>query len=78
MIFLIDKGNKMSNLKNSRRNFLKLVGAGTAAISLPGFKFLNDYEYNADLGLQFYTIRKNIEADFEESIHKVANTGFFK
>ena len=53
-----------------------MVGAGTAALSLPGFKFLNDSEYKADIGLQLYTIRKNIETDFEESVHKVANIGY--
>ncbi len=66
----------MSNLKHSRRGFLKLVGAGAAALSLPGFEFLKFTEYKADIGLQLYTIRKNIEKDFKRSIQKVANIGY--
>ena len=66
----------MTNLIHSRRNFLKLMGIGGAILSIPGSKLLNRFEYKANIGLQLYTVRKNIEKDFEGTIQKIANIGY--
>ena len=66
----------MINLIHSRRDFLKLMGIGGAILSIPGSKLLNRFEYKANIGLQLYTVRKNIEKDFEGTIQKIANIGY--
>jgi|YelNatPaOPRAMG01_1025707.scaffolds.fasta_scaffold00364_26 sugar phosphate isomerase/epimerase len=66
----------MANIKYSRRNFLKLAGMGTAALTLPGFDFFSNLKYEAKIGLQLYTIRKAIENDFDNAVRKVADIGY--
>ena len=59
----------------SRRRFLKTVGLGAAALSLPGFKLFGDEKYLPNIGMQLYTIRKQIEKDFLGTVKKTAETG---
>ena len=64
----------------NRREFLKILGMGTAALALPNFKLFagsNDDKYMAKIGLQLYTIRTEIEKDFDSSIHKIADMGYY-
>lgn len=60
----------------SRRTFLKLLGAGAAAMTLPDISFALGKKYSANMGIQLYTIRKEIEKDFEKAISKIASMGF--
>ncbi|HVO73238.1 MAG TPA: sugar phosphate isomerase/epimerase [Ignavibacteriaceae bacterium] len=62
--------------KYSRKDFLKFIGLGTAALSFPGYKIFRESSYKPKIGIQLYTIRKEIEKDFEGSIKKVAETGY--
>jgi sugar phosphate isomerase/epimerase len=66
----------MNKLNHSRRNFIKLIGISTTAVSLSGFKIFTSASYKASIGLQLYTIRKNIAIDFEGSIRKAAEIGY--
>jgi sugar phosphate isomerase/epimerase len=54
---------------------LKTLGLGAAALSLPGFELFGKDKYVANIGLQLYTIRKQIEKDLEGSIANIAKTG---
>ena len=65
----------MKSINFSRRRFLKTVGLGAAAMSLPGLKLFADEKYLPNIGMQLYTIRKQIEKDFEGTIKKIAMTG---
>lgn len=68
----------MSDNHYSRRDFLKLAGLGTAALAIPSsFKVFANQKYEAKIGLQLYSIRKVIETDFDNSIKKVADMGYF-
>jgi len=63
----------------SRRRFLKTLGLGAAALSLPDFKlFGNELKsiYEAPIGIQLYTLRKQLEEDLEGTISKIAKMGF--
>ena len=55
----------MNSYKTTRRDFIKTIGLGTMALSLPGITFYSDEKYRAKIGIQLYTIRKNIEKDFD-------------
>lgn len=67
----------MSDIRYSRRDFLKLAGLGTAALAIPsGLKVFADQKYVAKIGLQLYSIRKVIETDFDSSVKRVADIGY--
>jgi len=66
----------MNKFEGSRRDFLKIMGLGTMALTLPGFNFLSKQEPSAKIGLQLYSIRKQIVDNFEESIKKVSDIGY--
>jgi len=61
----------------NRKEFLKLLGLGTAALALPGFKFNLNNKYVPNIGMQLYTIRKAIEKDFDGSAQKIAELGYY-
>jgi sugar phosphate isomerase/epimerase len=65
-------------LKNeySRKDFLKLIGLGAAALTLPGMDVFPSSKYKPKIGLQLYTVRKEIEKDFEVTIKKIADCGY--
>lgn len=60
----------------NRKEFLKILGLGTAALTLPGFNFNMDKKYIPNIGLQLYTIRHEIEKDFDGSMKKIADFGY--
>jgi len=66
----------MSPIDRSRRDLLKTLGLGTIALTIPGFNLFAGPRTKAKIGLQLYTIRRQIEKDFEGSIRKVAEIGF--
>jgi len=60
----------------SRKEFLKIVGLGAAALSFPGYNALEDSSYKPKIGIQLYTIRKEIEKDFEGSVKQITAIGY--
>jgi sugar phosphate isomerase/epimerase len=60
----------------SRKEFLKLLGLGAASLALPRVSISRGKKYTADIAFQLYTVRKEIEKDFEDTIRKVAEMGF--
>lgn len=60
----------------NRKEFLKILGLGTAALTLPGFNFNMYSKYISNIGLQLYTIREKIEKDFDGSMQKIADIGY--
>jgi len=60
----------------SRKDFLRLIGLGTAALTIPGIPLFADTNYKSKLGIQLYTVRKAIEKDFEVPIRKIAEIGY--
>ncbi len=67
----------MSDVRCSRRDFLKMAGLGTAALTIPSrLNIFADQKYIARIGLQLYSIRKVIETDFDNAVKKVAEIGY--
>ena len=69
----------MESQDYTRRKFLKTLGLGAAALSLPGFKLFGNHvsdTYEANIGLQLFTIRKQIEKDLTGTISQIAKMGF--
>lgn len=66
----------MNNI--SRRDFIKAVGIGAAIITVPGtglgFKLKDSQK--PEIGIQLYTVRNEIEKDFERTIRRIAGMGF--
>jgi sugar phosphate isomerase/epimerase len=60
----------------SRREFLKYMGVGSIALGLSDMKALVRGSGRPKIGMQLYTVRKEIEEDFEGTMKKVAETGF--
>jgi len=60
----------------SRKEFLKLAGMSAAALALPSVGFPQKKQQVANIGFQLYTVRREIEKDFEGAIRKVARMGF--
>jgi sugar phosphate isomerase/epimerase len=61
----------------SRKDFLKLMGLGAAAMALPNLDVFANSKYKPKIGLQLYSVRRQIEHDFESSMKKVADFGYF-
>ncbi|HEX2868172.1 MAG TPA: TIM barrel protein [Ignavibacteriales bacterium] len=66
----------MDNKDYSRRDFIKLMGVSAAALALPEFDFFMEKKKPAKIGLQLYTIRREIEKDFSAAIKKAAEIGY--
>lgn len=60
----------------SRKDFLKLIGLGTAALTLPNVPLYADQKYIPKIGIQLYTVRKAIEKNFEGPVRKIAKIGY--
>ena len=62
----------------SRKDFLKILGLGAAALALPipNMDIFANSKYKPKIGLQLYTVRKQIEKDFEATMKKVAESGY--
>lgn len=66
----------METLDNSRRSFIKFISLGSLALTLPGFDLLSKIKPKAQIGIQLYTVRREIETDFEGVIKKIAEIGY--
>jgi sugar phosphate isomerase/epimerase len=66
----------MANHGSSRREALKLMGLGAAALALSDFSSNPSSRRKAKIGLQLYTVRKAIEQDFEGTLKKIADIGY--
>ncbi|HAL55483.1 MAG TPA: hypothetical protein DCP63_03115 [Bacteroidetes bacterium] len=66
----------MNSLDPSRRDVLKLMGLGTIALTFSDFTHSSQLTSRARIGLQLYTLRREIEHDFEGALRKVAAMGF--
>lgn len=66
----------MSSAEYSRREFLKALGIGSAALSMYGFKTFEPAKYIPTIGIQLYTVRKVLVQDFEGVIQKISEMGF--
>lgn len=64
----------MSNI--NRRSFLTLAGAGVLALNTPSFAKPSKKSKLPEIGVQLYSVRKNIEKAFDETINKIAAIGF--
>lgn len=60
----------------SRRELLKLAGAGTAALALPAAALAGNGRTRPKIALQLYTVRALIERDFETTMRRVAEIGY--
>lgn len=66
----------METIRKSRRDFLKLIGLGSAAIALPALDISGFPRSKPKIGIQLYTVRKQIETDFENVIREIAAIGY--
>jgi sugar phosphate isomerase/epimerase len=66
---------QMNTTNRSRRDALKKLGLGTAALALSNFR-LPPPKYKPGIALQLYTVRKSFEHGFEEALRKIADIGF--
>lgn len=60
----------------SRRDFIKTIGLGTAVLALPKFNLFASGLKQPNLGIQLYTVRYEIEKDFENAVKKIAEIGY--
>lgn len=60
----------------SRRGFIKTIGLGTAVMVLPKFSLFASGLEPPKLGIQLYTVRYEIEKDFENAVNKIAEIGY--
>jgi sugar phosphate isomerase/epimerase len=59
----------------NRRDFLH-TGTAAAALALPGFALAPDNVYRNEIGIQLYTLRKQLKADTPGTIKAVAEAGY--
>jgi Sugar phosphate isomerases/epimerases len=60
----------------SRKDFIKLLGLGAGTLAFRRMSFSDEKGYVANIGFQLYTVRKELEKDFDGTVHKVADMGF--
>lgn len=58
----------------SRRDFVKVAGAATAAACL-GSKHLNADGHHFPVGLQLYSVREQLPKDFDGTLHQLGGVG---
>jgi sugar phosphate isomerase/epimerase len=66
----------MSKNEYSRKDFLKIIGMGAAVLALPKSDIFPNIKYRPKIGLQLYSVRREIEKDFEGTIKKIADFGY--
>jgi len=66
----------MSTDGYSRKEFLKLLGISAASMAFTRFKFPDEADYIPNIGFQLYTVRYELEKDFDATIRKVAGMGY--
>ena len=65
------------NAKNySRKDFIKLVGLSTASLAFSKWDPKDKTGYSAPIAFQLYSVRREIEKDFDATIHNLAGMGF--
>ena len=60
----------------SRRDFIKTLGLGTAILAFPKINLFASDSVQPKLGIQLYTVRYEIEKDFENAIKRIAEIGY--
>ncbi|MGA9406679.1 MAG: sugar phosphate isomerase/epimerase [Bacteroidota bacterium] len=60
----------------SRKDFLRLLGISAASMAFSRIKLPEEKKYIPDIGFQLYTVRRELEKDFDTAIHKVADMGY--
>lgn len=67
----------MNKLNLSRRTFLKYAGMTALTVSLPGYKFTEiPGSKKGKIGIQLYTVRNEMEKNFDRAISKIAEIGY--
>ncbi len=66
----------MLRTEYSRREFLRTLSFGGAAMAVHGFKSFEPEKYIPAIGIQLYTVRKVLVQDFEAAIRKITEAGF--
>ena len=66
----------MVKSKYSRRDFLKVAGVSTLALAFPTIDLLPKNRYKPKIGLQLYTVRIELEKDFNKTIQKISDMGY--
>ena len=73
----------MASTEHTRRTFLKTMGAGAVALALPACRVETEQETTPPpevpkprVGLQLWTVRKEIELDMRATLQQVAEIGF--
>ena len=67
---------KMDANNYTRKDFIKLLGLGTASLAFSPWYMKDKAGYVAPIAFQLYSVRREIEKDFEKTIHKLADMGF--
>ena len=66
----------MDSTKYSRKDFIKVLGLGTASLAWGGWNGTGTARYCAPIAFQLYSVRREIEKDFDATIHALADMGF--
>jgi sugar phosphate isomerase/epimerase len=66
----------MATIDYSRRNLLRMMGMGAAALTLSDVELFAGARHKAQIALQLYTVRKLFETDFDGTMRKIADMGF--
>ena len=66
----------MSTDGYSRKEFLKLLGISATSMAFTRFKFPDEADYIPNIGFQLYSVRYELEKDFDATIRKVADMGY--
>jgi len=60
----------------TRKEFLKLLGVSAASMAFTRFKLPDQTGYVPEIGFQLYTVRHQIEKDFDGTIKRIAAMGY--
>jgi sugar phosphate isomerase/epimerase len=66
----------MNSNNYSRKDFITLLGLGAASLAFSKWNLKDKTGYSAPIAFQLYSVRKEIEKDFEATIHKLADMGY--
>jgi hypothetical protein len=62
--------------KYSRKDFLNLIGLTATSLAFSGWEFLDKEKYIAPIAIQLFTVRREIEKDFQGAMLNIADMGF--
>ena len=66
----------MDTKNYSRKDFIKLAGLGAASLAFSSCYMKDKAGYVAPIAFQLYSVRREIEKDFDGTIQKLADIGF--